>query len=133
MKHQFEEYVTINSNAIPAFENVILDKHGNLKKVYYEWDENHKLMTELFTKKSQVDKNGSLEIKSKADNFKKLGVKCFPGNVLKRIFDDNKKISHFIVEVSFDHDKTPESHRWKFWKVPFGLTRRINHITSPVC
>ena len=73
------------------------------------------------------------KIKSKADNFKKLGVKCFPGNVLKRIFDDNKKISHFIVEVSFDHDKTPESHRWKFWKVPFGLTRRINHITNPVC
>ena len=100
-------------------------------KKYYEWNEVHSQFVELFNKKTQIDKEDSAKIKYKSDNFKTLGIKCFPGNVLKRIYDEDKKITHFIVEVGFDYDKTPETHRWKYWKIPFGYTRRINHITEP--
>ena len=128
---QFNEYITINSLAVPAYESVQTTKDGKKYKKYYEWNDNHSQFVELFNKKTQIDKEDSAKIKYKADNFKTLGIKCFPGNVLKRIYDEDKKITHFIVEVGFDYDKTPETHRWKYWKIPFGYTRRINHITEP--
>lgn len=128
---QFNEYITINSLSIPAYETTQTAKNGNKYKKYYEWDDTHNQFVELFNKKTQIGKEDSAKIKYKADNFKTLGIKCFPGNVLKRIYDEDKKITHFIVEVGFDYDKTPETHRWKYWKIPFGYTRRINHITEP--
>lgn len=128
---QFNEYITINSLAVPAYESVQTTKDGKKYKKYYEWNDTHSQFVELFNKKTQIDKEDSAKIKYKADNFKTLGIKCFPGNVLKRIYDEDKKITHFIVEVGFDYDKTPETHRWKYWKIPFGYTRRINHITEP--
>ena len=130
-KYQFEEYITINSESVPAYESNQTDRNGNNRKKFYEWDGYHNQFVELFNKKTQIDTDSSAIIKSKADNFKTLGIKCFPGNVIKRIYDDNKKITHFIVEIGFDYDKTPESHRWIYWKIPFGYTRRINHITDP--
>ena len=119
-KFQFEEYITISGLATPAYVSEQKDKKGNKRVVYYEWDDSYNMMVELFTKKTKA-----------ADNFKTLGIKCFPGNVLKRIYNDEKKISHFIVEVGFDYDKTPKTHQWKYWKIPFGFTKRINHITDP--
>tara|TARA_E500000178_G_scaffold355877_1_gene430286 strand:+ start:1507 stop:1914 length:408 start_codon:yes stop_codon:yes gene_type:complete len=130
-KFQFEEYITINGLATPAYVSEQKDKKGNKRVVYYEWDDSYNMMVELFTKKTKIDQGGSIKIKEAADNFKTLGIKCFPGNVLKRIYNDEKKISHFIVEVGFDYDKTPKSHQWKYWKIPFGFTKRINHITDP--
>ena len=130
-KHQFEEYIDINSLSTPVYCSNKILKDGKTRIIYYEWDETHNILVELFTKKTQINKETSSEIKDKADKFKTLGVKCFPGNVLKRIYGEDKKISHFIVEVGFDYDKTPETHRWKYWKIPFGYTRRINHITNP--
>lgn len=130
-KFQFEEYITISGLAIPAYVSEQKDKKGNKRVVYYEWDDSYNMMVELFTKKTKIDQEGSIKIKEAADKFKTLGIKCFPGNVLKRIYNDEKKISHFIVEVGFDYDKTPKSHQWKYWKIPFGFTKRINHITDP--
>ncbi len=128
---QFNEYITINSLSIPAYESIQTTKNGKKYKKYYEWNDAHSQFVELFNKRTQIGKEDSAKIKYKADNFKTLGIKCFPGNVLKRIYDEDKKITHFIVEVGFDYDKTPETHRWKYWKIPFGYTRRINHITEP--
>ena len=130
-KFQFEEYITISGLATPAYVSEQKDKKGNKRVVYYEWDDSYNMMVELFTKKTKIDQEGSIKIKKAADNFKTLGIKCFPGNVLKRIYNDEKKISHFIVEVGFDYDKTPKTHQWKYWKIPFGFTKRINHITDP--
>tara|TARA_B100001248_G_C27296748_1_gene415149 strand:+ start:102 stop:509 length:408 start_codon:yes stop_codon:yes gene_type:complete len=130
-KFQFEEYITISGLATPAYVSEQKDKKGNKRVVYYEWDDSYNMMVELFTKKTKIDQEGSIKIKEAADNFKTLGIKCFPGNVLKRIYNDEKKISHFIVEVGFDYDKTPKTHQWKYWKIPFGFTKRINHITDP--
>ena len=130
-KFQFEEYITISGLATPAYVSEQKDKKGNKRVVYYEWDDSYNMMVELFTKKTKIDQEGSIKIKEAADKFKTLGIKCFPGNVLKRIYNDEKKISHFIVEVGFDYDKTPKSHQWKYWKIPFGFTKRINHITDP--
>ena len=130
-KFQFEEYITISGLATPAYVSEQKDKKGNKRVVYYEWDDSYNMMVELFTKKTKIDHEGSIKIKEAADNFKTLGIKCFPGNVLKRIYNDEKKISHFIVEVGFDYDKTPKTHQWKYWKIPFGFTKRINHITDP--
>ena len=131
MKLQFEEYVTISQMAVPAYASVKKNSNGKRITTYYEWDERDQKMVELFNKKTHIDEDGSKSIKEAADNFKTLGIKCFPGNVLKRIYNDQKKITHFIVEVGFDYDKTPKTHQWKYWKIPFGFTRRINHITEP--
>ena len=132
-KHQFEEYVDINSLSVPVYSIVKKNKDGKERTIFYEWDDDHESMVELFNKRTKLDKDASYLMKNKADNFKTLGIKCFPGNVLKRIFDrEANKLTHFIVEIGFDYDKTPESHRWKYWKIPKGYTRRINHITNPL-
>jgi len=132
-KYQFEEYVDINSLSIPVYSIVKKNRDGEERTIFYEWDDDHESMVELFNKRTKIDKDASYIMKNKADNFKTLGIKCFPGNVLKRIFDrEANKLTHFIVEIGFDYDKTPESHRWKYWKIPKGYTRRINHITNPL-
>ena len=132
-KYQFEEYVDINSLSVPVYSIVKKNKDGKERTIFYEWDDDHESMVELFNKRTKLDKDASYLMKNKADNFKTLGIKCFPGNVLKRIFDrEANKLTHFIVEIGFDYDKTPESHRWKYWKIPKGYTRRINHITNPL-
>ena len=132
-KHQFEEYVDINSLSVPVYSIVKKNRDGKERTIFYEWDDDHESMVELFNKRTKLDKDASYLMKNKADNFKTLGIKCFPGNVLKRIFDrEANKLTHFIVEIGFDYDKTPESHRWKYWKIPKGYTRRINHITNPL-
>ena len=132
-KYQFEEYVDINSLSVPVYSIVKKNKDGKERTIFYEWDDDHESMVELFNKRTKLDKDTSYLMKNKADNFKTLGIKCFPGNVLKRIFDrEANKLTHFIVEIGFDYDKTPESHRWKYWKIPKGYTRRINHITNPL-
>ena len=132
-KYQFEEYVDINSLSVPVYSIVKKNKDGKERTIFYEWDNDHESMVELFNKRTKLDKDASYLMKNKADNFKTLGIKCFPGNVLKRIFDrEANKLTHFIVEIGFDYDKTPESHRWKYWKIPKGYTRRINHITNPL-
>lgn len=132
-KYQFEEYVDINSLSVPVYSIVKKNRDGKERTIFYEWDDDHESMVELFNKRTKIDKDASYIMKNKADNFKTLGIKCFPGNVLKRIFDrEANKLTHFIVEIGFDYDKTPESHRWKYWKIPKGYTRRINHITNPL-
>ena len=132
-KYQFEEYVDINSLSVPVYSIVKKNRDGKERTIFYEWDDDHESMVELFNKRTKLDKDASYLMKNKADNFKTLGIKCFPGNVLKRIFDrEANKLTHFIVEIGFDYDKTPESHRWKYWKIPKGYTRRINHITNPL-
>ena len=131
-KHQFDEYVTINSLAIPAYESNQIDKKGNKRVIFYEWDNESNMMVQLFNKKTNIGKEDSQQIKRKADNFRSLPNEVYPGNVIKRIFDREKnELTHFIVEVGFDYDKVKEPYRWKYWKIPKGYTRRINHITDP--
>ena len=94
-KYQFEEYVDINSLSVPVYSIVKKNKDGKERTIFYEWDDDHESMVELFNKRTKLDKDASYLMKNKADNFKTLGIKCFPGNVLKRIFDrEANKLTH---------------------------------------